>query len=113
MCTCSTKPATKGQLAARATLCHICPHADRAGPIWSGAVTCSISAKPIVHHALSGHCPSGLYGLTQSRWWIGVPAPLRWLARVLGAPAKALRLIPGCGCIRPLKLAWVRLRGRL
>lgn len=99
--------------AARAVLCHVCPHGERPGAVWQGVVRCSIDGRPIKEHVMSGRCTEGLYGLVRSRWWMGVPRPLRWLARVLGAPAAAVGLIPGCGCIRPAKVAWKRFRRAL
>lgn len=112
MCDCDPKPATKGDLAARAVLCHVCPHACKAGPIWSASVSCTISGHQVGQHVLSGQCPEGIYGLIRARWSIGLFAPLRWLAVCLGAPRAAVRLIPGCGCVRVLKRAWLTLSGQ-
>ena len=44
-------------------------------------------------------------------WWAGVPYPIRlwlWAGRYLSSPSK----LDGCGCVVPLKAAWLRLRRR-
>lgn len=98
----TTTAPTAGRVYALAVLCRTCEY---------GPVTCEESGRPCGEHVLSGVCPRGRHALVgTSRWWYGVPYPLRVLARVLGGKAAKVAIVPGCGCFRPAKDAWERFK---
>lgn len=103
-----------------AAMCAICPeradiHRD------DGRITlCSVSMKPVVHHASSKSCPLGSFPdtLGACHWlgvrWMGVPAPIRWaastrLGRLAMGSIPKLPPFSGCGCIVSLRKLWDRI----
>lgn len=100
----------------RAAMCVWC---TRANP---NAKACPADGKHTHVHITVRGCPRGYFpdadGLIRWRWvkWMGVPQPVRdhtW--RVKGkAKGKTLdewrASFPGCGCVRILKAAWLRLK---
>ena len=106
---CDAAESARSTAVTRALLCHVCPHGERPGHVWQGVTRCTVSGLPVAAHVRDGSCPEGLYSLANGRFWVGLPAPLRWLGLCLGAPRAAVRLIPGCGCVRVLKGAWLKI----
>lgn len=101
---------------ARAVLCHSCVWASRERGQhrrWT-AVGCTVSGKTVEHHVSScaPSCPKkkhpDMAGMVRWLWieWYGVPKPLRWVVRPTGP-------VPGCGCIKVLKNAWLWAKPRI
>lgn len=74
-------------------------------------------------HITTNQCPLGYFPDADGnvRWrritWLGVPRPVRdhsWKVKGKRLTRKAWReSFPGCGCIKPLKAAWLWLRRSL
>jgi hypothetical protein len=113
-CGCSIPSVPTDERRARAAMCQLCIWAehDSESPWGIGAVECTISGRPVSDHILSPEptCPKNRHGgLVRwgMLWWYGVPRFLRWaLAWRTTGP------MPGCGCWKPAKDAWVRFRDR-
>lgn len=112
----------------RSVMCWVCPHARGAdrkvGPVaWATRVArksgrwCSGTGwagedVPIVDRIAGGQCPRARFTPRErtTRWlgvaWIGVPMPLRWLARVMGRHAVRADAWWGCGCVKALREWW-------
>lgn len=116
----------------RAVMCWACTHARdadrRAGMI---ALVARVrrgsgrwcaggdgAATPIVDRLARGDCPRARFAPVGrgTRWmgvaWIGVPMPLRWLARAAGRHKVEADAWYGCGCIESAKNLWDRMAGR-
>lgn len=102
-CTTCKQQTTEGDAIrrARAFSCQLCIYAehDPVSPWIVGAVTCTISGKPVEAHitACKADCPKGRHdGVVRFPFWFkraGIPKELRWLfAWWLTGP------MPGCGC---------------
>jgi hypothetical protein len=99
---------------ARAIMCSTCIYGERSDAgYWGLAVVgCTVSGMSIEAHMTSCQpsCPKGLHpdkdGIV--KWlgvrWFGVPMPKRFIIR-----KKLTGPVPGCGCIRVLKLACGRI----
>lgn len=115
---CVKKPAaSRGEIHTRAAMCSVCRAGERGTSDFGrrGTVRCSVSGRDIRDHVVHGSpCPLRVHpepGELVLRWarveWYGVPMPVRlWLRRRPGA-------FEGCGCIKPLKDAWVWCRRHL
>lgn len=91
-----------------AAMCSVCDH------IADDMTACTVDGRP----ALSRPCPERHHpddaGVLEWRGveWYGVPMPVRlvlsrrWAVRLLGLRG-VYRDLPGCGCIRVLKDAWM------
>ena len=114
MCTCSTSP--DAQVAA--LMCGVCPKLAREGP--GAFVTCTVDGAV----SCSRPCPRGRHPGDDGRlrWlgvtWYGFPWPLRWWASAglyvetvgRGRAIADWFALPGCGCIKPLKDLWGRVK---
>lgn len=82
--------------------------------------TCQLTGRTCREHVARGHCPRRRFPDAQGRvrWlglaWLGVPAPIRWLAATRlgravmgGIPRPAPPA--GCGCTVAGKAVWARL----
>lgn len=102
---------TGGETALRYTrsgMCAGCPWQARDGPV----VLCAVNGRLIDIGDADG-CGRGIWPEAGGvvRWcgvrWHGVPWPLRWrLVRRGVMPRAGMALLPGCGCIVPLKSLW-------
>lgn len=99
----------------RAVMCWSCPTVH-GGP-WGGKRVCEDGETVRVKVSIGGKgCPRGNHpdkaGVIQ--WcglaWYGVPAPIRWAARVLHPSHRAFHWWPGCSCIKPLKDLWLQVK---
>lgn len=91
-----------------AAMCVACP---RSGII-QGVRICTESGRTTISHTDAQDCPIGRHpdkaGIVRWRWlrWYGVPMPLRWKIK-----DRLTKPLPGCGCVKPIKDLWLRLRG--
>lgn len=93
---------------------------------------CPVSNKMVHLHIGGLPCPRGLHpdrrGIVtwpslspdaksaKFRTWSGVPFPIRLYLYCLagsGSPAEWIATFPGCGCVRSMKAAWLRLKRRI
>lgn len=99
---------------ARAIICQTCIYAERSDATRFGLAVVSCRGLPIAEYITGLRaCPEGKHpdrdgvvfwlGLR----WFGVPGPLR-----LAVKPWLSGSVPGCGCVRILKLAWMAFRAR-
>lgn len=106
MACCETKSL---DIAGRAAMCCVCPHADEPG---IRATACTVNGKPMATCIPQG-CPIGRHPVDGIvTWlgirWYGVPYPVRVWLWIAHPSHRKPSWWPGCGCVKVLKDRWVK-----
>lgn len=115
-CGCKATAEVRDRRRAAAVMCMLCRHRWLRGP----RTVCGLTGLTVERAVIEGGCGRHPEAAGVLRWlglrWYGVPAPLRWLLRLLIALRRVRPLtgpLDGCGCIVALRDRWDALRARL